>query len=286
VRTRIQFLFLLMLSLTTGVFACNEQAALVAQKRLVSVKLSYVQMPAGTFQMGSPTTEAGRGDDEILHPVILTKPFEIQNTPITQKQWYEVMGVNPSQYKLQVWCPDSYSDEGGGMCPDHPVENVSLVDICGTTSKCGETDSFVKIMNDQNDGYTYRIPTEAEWEYSARAGTTSAYFFGDDPSVLGDYAWWAANSGITQDVGTKLPNPAGLYDMYGNVWEWVSDVYDDYIRTGTQTDPQGPIDDEHVVRGGAWSTPNPAFMRSAWRSRGMKTGHDPDVGFRLVRTQN
>ena len=147
---------------------------------------------------------------------------------MTQAQWEAVMGVNPSNFKGA----------------DRPVEKVSWNDA----------QAFIEKLNAQNDGYRYRLPTEAEWEYAARAGTKTAYSFGDNASLLGEYAWYDGNSGNeTHAVASKKPNAWGLYDMHGNVWELVEDYYTASLGTSSVTDPKGPSSgDYRVIRGGSW----------------------------------
>ncbi|MFN7454631.1 MAG: formylglycine-generating enzyme family protein, partial [Pseudobdellovibrionaceae bacterium] len=135
----------------------------------------FARIRAGTFQMGSPSSEVGRHDDEVLHSVTLTKDFEIQQTEVTQAHWFLVMGYNPSYFKSKGYCSDDYLEiNGAALCPNNPVEQVSWSD----------TQDFIKKLNDGNDGYAYRLPTEAEWEYAARGGTQAAYSFGDDARAL------------------------------------------------------------------------------------------------------
>lgn len=158
--------------------------------------MKFIEIKPGKFMMGSNEYE----DEKPIHQVEITKPFEMMDAPVTQKQWEEVMGNNPSCFSG----------------PNRPVENVSWHD-------CQE---FIKKMNEKNDGYTYRLPTEAEWEYCCRAGTSTKWFHGDDENGLKEYAHF--NSRETCDVKTKKPNPWGLYDMCGNVWEWCQDWYGRY----------------------------------------------------------
>ena len=167
--------------------------------------LDMVWCPPGTFIMGSPHDEPGRFADEEQIEVELTRGFWIARTQLTQKVWKEVMGNNPSNFNGE----------------DRPVESVSWNDC----------QDFLKVLNESYpvEGFEFRLPTEAQWEYACRAGTTTAFFFGDDPSQLGDYAWYAENSNWeTHPVAQKLPNPWGLYDMHGNVWERCQDLYGDY----------------------------------------------------------
>jgi formylglycine-generating enzyme required for sulfatase activity len=166
-----------------------------------SIDMGFVQIPAGDFDMGSPSNEEGRWDNEgPVHQVNISKAFYMSKYEVTQKQWRDVMGSSPSYFKGD----------------DLPVESVSWNDV----------QDFIKKLNEKEGGNKYRLPSEAEWEYAARAGTATRYSFGDDESKLGDYAWYMVNSGDkTHDVGQKKPNPWGLYDMHGNVWEWVQDIY-------------------------------------------------------------
>jgi formylglycine-generating enzyme required for sulfatase activity len=211
----------------------------------------FVQIPSGKFEMGSNNGDA---DEKPVHQVIITKWFEMGKYEVTQAQWEAVTGNNPSRFK------------GANL----PVENVSWNDV----------QAFISSLNARsNDGYIYRLPTEAEWEYACRAGTT-----GDYAGSLYEMAWYEDNSGgKTHPVGTKQPNAWGLYDMHGNVWEWCADWKGSY-ESGTATDPRGPSSGSaRVSRGGGWFHPA-AICRSAFRdslSPGSRGGH---LGFRLVRS--
>ena len=227
--------------------------------------------------------------------VEISRSFEIMSTEVTQNQWFKVMGENPSHHKRPADC--SNHDEVNGICPDHPVETVSWDDI----------QEFIKRLNDlynlrDCDGTPrsvtgcYRLPTEAEWEYAMRAGTDTTYFFGEDLSVLGDYAWYRDNSGKkTHKVGQKKPNPWGLYDVYGNVYEWVQDVYRDDLPGGIDpvVEQQNWIKTlflfqvRHVIRGGTYksSFANLARLRTSYTEKGMTNYKVYNtMGFRLVRT--
>ena len=159
---------------------------------------------------------------------------------------------------------------------DRPVERVSWNDV----------QVFLQKLNDlEGCSGCYKLPTEAEWEYAARAGTTTAYSFGANDSELGNYAWYAGNSnGATHPVGEKHPNPWGLYDMHGNVWEWVHDWYDsEYYNRSSSVNP---VNEEpgsnRVIRGGSWSN-DAGFARSAFRGRRLPDSRG-GVGFRVLRT--
>ena len=214
----------------------------------------FVRISEGMFQMGSPPDEADRNVDESLHRVSLTKGFWMSKYEVTQKQWTAVMGYNPSAQ----------------LGEDHPVEQVSWEDV----------QVFIQKINDADDA-NYRLPTEAEWEYAARAGSLSAYGFGGDPNYLEEYAWYAGNGGNrTHPVATKSPNAWGLYDMSGNVMEWCQDwlaVYD----FGSVVDPKGSESGtRRIGRGGSWAS-SEAKCRSADRSAAPPDNRGADLGFRL-----
>ena len=219
--------------------------------RAIGIELKLI--PAGTFIMG----DANGDEDETPHQVTLTKPFKIGVHEITQAQYELIMGINPSEFKGA----------------DHPVEMVSYEDALAFCRRLSE------LPAEKLAGNVYRLPTEAEWEYACRAGTTTKYSFGDDDSLLGDYAgflgaselgdyaWFLWNSGdATHPVGSKQPNAWGLCGMHGNVVEWCQDWYGDY-PSGSVTDPRGPSSGPwHVFRGGCWGFPAKQ-CRSAARGR-------------------
>ena len=212
-------------------------------------------IPAGSFVMGSEKN----AEEKPPHTVFI-RSFLMGRTEITQKQWWDVMVSNPSLFSA---C--------GHECP---VESVSWDDV----------QQFIKKLN-QKTGQKYRLPSEAEWEYAARAGTTTDWSFGNDEPKLDNYAWYRANSAKnTQVVGKKLPNSFGLYDMHGNVWEWTQDCWhNNYSRA--------PIDGsawttncaagDQLLRGGSWNG-NPANLRSANRSGNRPYARNNFSGFRLA----
>ena len=206
-----------------------------------SIGMKFKLIPAGTFTMGDASGE----DEETPHEVTLTKPFKMGVHEVTQAQYEQVMGVNPSRFKGA----------------DNPVENVSWDDAVEFCRRLSE------LPAEKAAGNVYRLPTEAEWEYACRAGTTTKYSFGDDESELGDYAWYGVNSDQkTHPVGSKKPNAWGLYDMHGNVWEWCQDWEEDY-PSGSVTDPSGATSGSfRVFRGGRWGHPA-VNCRSATRGR-------------------
>jgi formylglycine-generating enzyme required for sulfatase activity len=220
------------------------------------VQIDFVLIPAGTFMMGS---EDGEKNEQSVHPVTIRMPFYLGKYEVTQAQWEAVMGHNPSRFTGD---------------PQRPVEKVSWEDV----------QEFIRLLNVAAKSPKFRLPTEAEWEYAARAGTTTAYSFGDDEKQLGEYAWYDKNSGsTTHPVGRLKPNAWGLYDMYGNVWEWVQDWYVTYTAASA-VDPTGPASGSlRVDRGGSWFH-GAGDCRSAARGNGRPGGRAGLLGFRLVRT--
>lgn len=231
--------------------------------------MTFIKVPAGSFMMGSPATEIRRDKNEILHPVTLTQSFYLQTTEVTQQQWIDVMGVNPSHFK------------NCGM--DCPVENVSHSDAM----------AFIEKLNKMEQTIHYRLPTEAEWEYAARAGTTTAFFNG--PMVHGrDYntnpyldraGWYYWNAmQAPHQAALKDPNPWGFYDMHGNVWEWCSDWQRPYPFHADK-DPKGAeFGEAKIRRGGSWAH-YPEYCRSAYRSWYDPEDTNPEMGFRVAITR-
>ncbi|MBE2295280.1 MAG: formylglycine-generating enzyme family protein [Phycisphaerales bacterium] len=229
-----------------------------------SVRQAFRWLPPGQFLMGSPENEHDRGSDEFQHEVTLTRGFWLAETACTQALWQAVMGKNPSQFKGER----------------RPVEQVSW----------NEVQEFIKRLNDVVPGLTARLPTEAEWEYACRAGTTTPFSFGEDitPEQVnydGQYPYRGSKKGLsrgeTVEVASLPANPWGLYEMHGNVWEWCQDQYGDYSQ-GPVIDPTGTeTGGRRVLRGGSWLDDG-RLVRSAYRPR-----HDPGfrldfIGFRLA----
>ena len=233
-----------------------------------SIGMTFVLIPAGTFQMGSPKSEANRGSDETLHQVTISKNFYMQTTEVTQGQWMAVMGNNPSYFK--------------NCGKDCPVEQVSWNDV----------QKFIQRLNKLEKAQVYRLPTEAQWEYAARAGTSTPFAFGnclntEDANYDGNYPYKGCSKGQyrkrTIQVGSLRRNKWGLYDMHGNVWEWCQDWYDKNYLTGLVIDPVGPSSGSNrVVRGGSWFS-GARYCRSAFRSYWLPGNRDSYVGFRLLR---
>jgi formylglycine-generating enzyme required for sulfatase activity len=216
--------------------------------------MEFVSVPAGEFMMGcSPGDAQCRSNEKPAHRVRIERSFRIQKYEVTQDQWRDVMGNNPSEI------------EGG----DLPVQNVSWQNI----------ERYLEKLNNRGDGFRYRLPTEAEWEYAARAGKTEPY-----PGPIEAIAWYNENAGqVPHPVGAKQANDWGIYDMNGNVWEWVSDWFDaNYYAVSPASNPAGPSSgSQHVVRGGAFSD-NAAFARVSNRFGVSPAFGNDDLGFRLV----
>jgi formylglycine-generating enzyme required for sulfatase activity len=257
-----------------------------------SIGMEFVLIPGGKFTHSwAETTENDSGEESTTtheRVVTISKPFYLGKYEVTQEQWTAVMGMgsNHSRFKGRT----------------NPVENVSWEDV----------QVFIRKLNEGEGCYKYRLPTEAEWEHAARAGSETTWFFGDDPAAFDQYAWLLENSkntthqegetddsGPTIPVGKKKPNPWGLYDIYGNVKEWVADFHGDWYKDGAVTDPTGPISgSRRVSRGGGWQTSVDARFRldDGWLFYTEASTHfqayhrqdyrDNDLGFRLAFTQD
>jgi len=231
---------------------CEGQSA--AATLIVMPELEFVLVPAGHFQMGSTN---GDPDELPVHTVNITKPFYLQKTEVTQAQWRALMGSNPSHFY-----------NCGDACP---VEQVTRSDV----------QEFISRLAVVDPGRNYRLPTEAEWEYAARAGKSADYGGTGDLAQMG---WYGGNSGsLTHPVAKKRANGWGLYDMHGNVWEWVQDLYSSsYYSQSPADDPTGPSSSGlPVLRGGSWSS-DASSARSANRYSVDPRRRNSNYGFRLV----
>jgi formylglycine-generating enzyme required for sulfatase activity len=244
-----------------------------------SIGMKFVLIPPGEFLMGSPPSEKYRGADELQHRVRITKAFHLGAYEVTQAQYQRVTGSNPS------W----FSPGGGGKneladtadTSGFPVERVSWDDAVAFLQKLSAS------PEEKAAGHAYRLPTEAEWEYAARAGTTTAWSFGDRELVLSNFAWWLASSeSKTHWVGSRRPNAFGLSDVHGNVWEWCADWYcADYYQQSPLADPTGPPDGQHrVLRGGSWGSDRAEYFRCAFRHHFPPRLRLAYRGFRVART--
>lgn len=236
-----------------------------------SVGMKLVPIPAGTFLMGSPKAEKGRGTDEAQVRVTINHPFLISRTVVTTGQWKAVMKSEPWKGQRCVVAGDD--------APAVYVDWHDAVAFCRKLTIKERADGWLE------KGEHYRLPTEAEWEYACRAGTKSAWSFGADPRKLDAHAWYYGNTGDRKEayahrVGLKKPNPWGLFDMHGNIYEWCSDWYKSALAGGD--DPQGPSTGTlKVLRGGGWGY-DPARCRSADRNKNDPSFTDFSGGFRVV----
>ncbi len=272
------------IAIVTGllVAACVLLAAAVqsvysapsVQKIRTRLGIEMVLIPGGSFYMGS---SSGRPDERPVHKVTVSS-FYIDVHPVTQKSYQALMGTNPSRWKN----------------PNNPVERVRWSDAvryCNARSKAEGLEPCYDLKTWKCDfsANGYRLPTEAEWEYACRAGTRTKWFFGNSPAKLSLYAWYKKNSGNkARPVKMKKPNPWGLYDMYGNVWEWCNDWYSrTYYASSPSVNPRGPSSGtKKVLRGGAYDSPatqctssyrfaaNPGFADTCFQD---------EFGFRCVR---
>ncbi|MGI5991341.1 MAG: formylglycine-generating enzyme family protein [Methanosarcina sp.] len=222
--------------------------------------MQFVLIPAGEFEMGSPSKEKDRSDSEYpTHKVTIQHSFYLGRSAVTQKQWEKIMETNPSHFK----------DE------NRPVEMISWV----------EAQQFITKLNEKEGTDKYRLPSEAEWEYAFRAGTQTRCFFGDDESKLNEYAWYVGNSdGKTHIIGQKKPSPWGLYDMHGNVWEWVQDEWHESYSAAPSDGSawEDGSSSNRVSRGCSWLC-DPNFCRSAGRFKREPESCFANLGFRLLR---
>ena len=307
------------LKIVCGFIVSNVIAANFAFAEL-AYRATFVPVKAGTFLMGSPSDEVGRGDDEIQHKVTLTQDFEIQTTEVTQYQYFAVMGYNPSYFKRkEEHCSleEHQVIDGTELCLDYPVESVSWEDV----------QDFISELNKADDGYIYGLPTEAQWEYAARgcvgsgeldlsklwdmaSCTTTAFNLGDNISTDqvnydGDSSYIRLKnpllkntfferlfnlfSGSVEYRGQTVrvsslanANDLGLYDMHGNVWEWIEDRYGEYSSSHV-VDPKGSTSGRYRVWRGGGLGSKARHMRSANRNGWGPGNHDYDVGLRLMR---
>ena len=272
---------IILLAMTAMVF--SQEATLSERPRFTvmlphGVALEMVNIPAGTFTMGSPLNEPNRDDDEQPHEVTLTQEFWLGVYEVTQEQYLAVIGKNPS------WFPD-----GGNF----PVENITW----------NEAKEFCEALNNnpeitRPEGFRFDLPTEAQWEYACRAGTNTPFFWGntlnaDRANCDGKYPYGTSTQGVYLKRTTRVghyhnPNPWGLYDMHGNVWEWTRDHafwQNAAIKTGNydkpQTDPYCTHGEERIYRGGAWTNYCRA-CRSAYRRCRTPDNRYFNIGIRVA----
>ena len=223
--------------------------------------MDFVWIGPGTFTMGD--VRVGHSP----HEVTITRGFWLGRYQVTQQQWETVMQTTP-------WSGQNYVQPGA----ENAASYISWIDA----------QDLVAQLNAHEGATVYRLPTEAEWEFACRAGTSTLWHFGDDEAELGDYAWYKSNARDVGDdyphaVGTRLPDPRGLFDMYGNLWEWCQDWYGQY-SSEAQIDPQGPsVGIERVSRGGSFGDVA-GSTRSAARNAGTPSRRYHYFGVRLLRT--
>ncbi len=232
---------------------------------LNTLGMRLVRVPGGTFLMGSPKSEAHHEPDEVLHRVTLTQTIYVGIGPVTQEEFTRVLGYNPARFQ---------GTPSGG--PFHPVEQVSWLEAYEFCRRLSA------LPSEASAGRSYRLPTEAEWEFLCRAGTQTAYTSGD--ALLPTQANYSYRVGHTTPIGSYPHNNFGVHDMHGNVREWCADWYlPDYYFGSPEQDPTGPTSGTtRVIRGGAWDAPSPWHCRSAYRVSQIPEGRSPGVGFRVV----
>ncbi len=239
-----------------------------------SLGMKLVWCPPGEFMMGSPASDEEAYDDEKPQVAVqLSRGFWLGQTEVTQGQWTAVMGTSP-------WSDQDYVREGAAYAATY----VSWEDA---VAFCTRLTDLERRAGRIGPGESYELPTEAQWEYACRAGSTSRYSFGDDASRLGDYAWWGIRIGddnegterYAHEVGQKKPNVWKLYDMHGNVWEWCQDTYDDKLRGGR--DPVDVSGSDRVFRGGSWNN-QAKHVRSACRPGAPSDGRSFVLGLRVT----
>jgi len=265
----------------------------------VACNAGWCEIPGGCFAMGSPNGEACRFPNETKHNVTVGRTFQMHQNEVTQSQFVQLMGYSPAYFKGCSSCPveqvnwheaaaycNALSQKEGNKFPCYSCKGTGAAVKCAVTAEWSP--NAKRIINCPG----YRLPTEAEWEYAYRAGTTSHYYNGDLKACTGknptldQIAWYDQNSGKrTQRVGRKQPNPWGLYDMSGNVWEWTTDWWRQDLGSAWAIDPVGPATGQHpVVRGGSWDT-IAGDMRAAFRDKYTIDKRYNTVGFRCVRTK-
>jgi len=248
-RPQISLVWLLLVTVAAGGAVLSGVHWRQTAKALQAAQIEYAAARA-RFQSANDT-------EKPAHDVMLTKPFYMGKYDITQEQYQQLIGTNPSQFKGK----------------DNPVENVSWDDA----------QVFCKRLSEQTK-QAVRLPTEAEWEFGCRAGTTTSFYSGDTDKDLARVAWYNANSkNMTHPVGQKEPNAFGLYDMHGNVWQWCQDFYgEDYYRMSEAENPLGPIHGAFRLLRGGDGQDDPMFCRSASRSGVTPDGRDDFIGFRVA----
>ena len=266
----------------------------------------FVLVPAGTYTRGSPKREVGRlANEGPAHRVRISRPFLLSRTEVTVREFREFVSATGHLTRAEIagvgGAENGHSERAGltwrsppfVQHDDHPVVEVAWTDVVAYADWRSTIDGLAPCYTGSSpapDCGGWRLPTEAEWEWAARAGTTGAFSVGvsargcEPDAALAAVAWTCANSGGgTHPVGTRAANPWGLHDMHGNVWEWTADWFDEY-RRGEQVDPRGPaLESDKVIRGGGWGS-RVADCRAAVRVDDPPDKAFDNVGFRLART--
>ncbi len=280
----IAFLTLFGLRLTATVALGQDAATALSVKEFTnSIGMKLVRIPAGRFSMGSPASEPGSEEHEVLHKVELTQDYFMGVTEVTEQQWATVMLPAFTTQTVERRDPETnrlikreeVQVREPKLDSQLPMTGISWQEAMEFCRRLGE------LPEEKKEGRRYRLPTEAEWERACRAETSSAYSFGDDRSELKDYAWYGSKE--AKPVGQLKPNPWGLYDMHGNAAEWCYDYYGAYPE-GLVNDPSSPeklMSLERVVRGG-WFESKESWCRSGWRGKVGPVPQTEFVGFRVV----
>ena len=240
-------------------FLLLTSCTVYGQEKIENLANAFIKVESGEFIMGS---NKGRENEKPARKVVISEQYELGKYEVTQKFWCEIMGTTPAD-QLEALRKDlgkpNYQDLRG-IGDDYPMYLVSW----------NEVQLFLSKLNAKSTKYNYRLPTEAEWEYAARAGTETLYSFGDNESELSEYGWYIKNANYnTHPVGMKKPNPWGIYDMHGNVYEWVQDRADDSTS-------------DRIMKGGSWGN-TAKSSHSARRTINSPTSRSRGLGFRLVR---
>ncbi|MBD2176777.1 formylglycine-generating enzyme family protein [Pseudanabaena sp. FACHB-1998] len=228
------------------------------------IVIEMVRIPSGKFMLGSPVNELGRRDNESPLVEVQVRAFYMAKFAVTQEQWFAIMGSNSANFRESLQAP---------------MENISWLEA---------QDFCQKLAARSPHAHAYRLPSEAEWEYACRAGTNTTYHFGDSPAQLSDYAWFVDNANKrSQPVGQKVPNPWGLYEMHGGVWEWCEDVWHDNFNSAPAdgTPWLEGNSGRRVRKGGSWSN-EARLCRSASREWHWQSDRYKDIGFRVVIAAN
>ncbi len=230
-------------------------------------KIHFLKIEKGSYIKGTPATEPSRDHDEDQKKVTIQNSFDLSATEITQLDWFNLVGYNPSYFNLPKYCPKSHMTVNQHMiCPKLPVEQVSFHEVTLFLEKLNRLSA--------NKGWHYRLPKDDEWEYAARAGTKSLYSFGNDPKQIDPYSWHFLNSNKQpHPVATKKPNPWGLHDMHGNVWEWIDTSY---------TQSKEKKKNLKIWRGGGFLYCE-RRSRSSYKLYGEEEYRSQSVGFRIAR---